>query len=85
MSKKDRMLNFISNNVKWFLSTDSSVEVIPYYNMSSSVFSRAKEYYLQQMQCIVNRGGYLQLSITIITLAMKLLNLIFIMTFMRIE
>ena len=44
MSKKDRMLNFISNNVKWFLNTDSSVEVIPYYNMSSSVFSRAKEY-----------------------------------------
>ena len=44
MSKKDRMLDHISNNVKWFLSTDSSVEVIPYYSMSSSVFSRAKEY-----------------------------------------
>ena len=44
MSKKDRMLNYISNNVKWFLNTDTSVEVIPYYDMSSSVFLRAKEY-----------------------------------------
>lgn len=45
MSKKDRMLDYISNNVKWFLSTtDSSTEVIPYYNMSNAVFSRAKEY-----------------------------------------
>lgn len=44
MSKKDKMLNYISNNVKWFLNTDTSVEVIPYYNMSSSVFLRAKEY-----------------------------------------
>lgn len=44
MSKKDIMLNYISNNVKWFLNTDTSVEVIPYYNMSSSVFLRAKEY-----------------------------------------
>lgn len=44
MSKKDRMLNHISNNVEWFLVTDASVEVIPYYNMTNSVFSRAKEY-----------------------------------------
>lgn len=44
MSKKDRMLNHISNNVKWFLSTDTSVEVIPYYNMTNSVFTRAQEY-----------------------------------------
>lgn len=45
MSKKDRMLNHISSNVKWFLSTiDSNTEVIPYYNMSNEVFLRAKEY-----------------------------------------
>ena len=44
MSIKDRMLNHISNNVEWFLNTDVSVEVIPYYNMTNSVFSRAKEY-----------------------------------------
>lgn len=43
MSKKDRMLDHISNNVKWFLSTDT-FEVIPYYNMSNSVFNRAKDY-----------------------------------------
>lgn len=44
MSKKDRMLNHISSNVKWFLNTDVSIEVIPYYNMTNSVFARAKEY-----------------------------------------
>lgn len=44
MSKKERMLNHITNNVKWFLSTDTSVEVIPYYDMTNAVFSRAKEY-----------------------------------------
>ena len=44
MSKKDRMLDHIKNNVNWFLSSDASVEVIPYYNMSSAVFLRAKKY-----------------------------------------
>lgn len=43
MDKKDRMLKHITNNVKWFLSTDSSVEVIPYYNLSRDVFFKAKE------------------------------------------
>lgn len=44
MSKKDTMLNHITNNVKWFLSTDESVEVIPYYNLSNAVFSKVKKY-----------------------------------------
>lgn len=44
MSKKDKMLNYISDNVKWFLSTDSSIEVIPYHKMSNAVFARAKQY-----------------------------------------
>lgn len=43
MSKKERMLEYISNNLKWLLSTDS-FEFIPYYSMSNTVFSRAKEY-----------------------------------------
>ena len=44
MSKKDKMLNYIENKVKWFLYTDASVEIIPYYNLSRAMFSRAKEY-----------------------------------------
>ena len=44
MSKKDRMLEHITNNVNWFLNTNTSIEVIPYYSLSNSVFSRAKDY-----------------------------------------
>lgn len=48
MSKKERMLNHITNNVKWFLSTDNSVKVIPYYNMSNTIFSTAKKYLVSE-------------------------------------
>lgn len=51
MEKKERMLNHITKNVKWFLSTNTSVEIIPYYNMSYEVFSRANE-------CLVS--GYVE-------------------------
>ena len=113
MSKKDKMLNYISDNVKWFLSTDSSIEVIPYHKMSNAVFARAKQYLVsgdvkfEDVVCLVSTsilesgksgilfttdamyckswGGLLTTNIIIIMLTMNLLNLIFIMSSMKIE
>lgn len=50
MSKKDRMLSYITDNVKWFMTTSTSVEVIPYYELSTSVFNRAKKYFAKDAQ-----------------------------------
>lgn len=59
MSKKERMLNHIQNNVNWFLTTDASVEVIPYYSLTQSVFSRVQEYIsgyvdIDEVVCLVS-------------------------------
>lgn len=44
MSRKDRMLSHIINNVNWFMTT-SNFEVIPYYELTSKDFNRAKQYF----------------------------------------
>lgn len=44
MGKKDRMLAHITNNVNWFMTTSASVEVIPYYDLSTSTFNTVKQY-----------------------------------------
>lgn len=49
MSKKDKMLNYISDNVKWFLSTDSSIEVIPYHKMSNAVLQEQSNIWCLEM------------------------------------
>ena len=43
MGKKEKMLDYIMDNIQWLLGTEAS-EVVPYYNMSEEVFYRAKEY-----------------------------------------
>lgn len=43
--KKERMLDYIISNVKWFMTTEASVEVIPFYNLSRADFNRAKNYF----------------------------------------
>lgn len=43
MGKKEKMLDYIMDNIQWLLATEAS-EVVPYYNMSEEVFYRAKEY-----------------------------------------
>lgn len=43
--KKERMLDYITSNVKWFMTTEASVEVIPFYNLSPADFNRAKNYF----------------------------------------
>lgn len=49
MNKKDKMLAHITNNVRWFMTT-SSLEVIPCYELSASVFSRVKQYIAEDVE-----------------------------------
>lgn len=44
MGKKDKMLAYIKTNVKEFITT-SSYEIIPYNELSTTVFNRAKNYF----------------------------------------
>lgn len=50
MNKKDRMLQYITSNVNWFMTTSTSVQVIPYYELSNEDFNRAKQYFANDAQ-----------------------------------
>ena len=45
MSKKDRMLDYITNNIYGFMTNTVSLQVIPYNELSVSTFNRAKQYF----------------------------------------
>jgi hypothetical protein len=47
MEKKERMLKYILNNVNWLMNTTSSVEVIPYYDLSWDTFDRVRRYFAE--------------------------------------
>lgn len=50
MGKKDRMLRHITNNVDWLMTTSNAVQVIPYNELSTSVFNKAKQYFASGAQ-----------------------------------
>ena len=43
MSMKDEMLKYIVKNVNWIMTTNESVEVIPYDELQDSTFRRVKQ------------------------------------------
>lgn len=45
MSKKDRMLDYITNNIYGFMTSTVSLQVIPYNELSVSTFNRVKQYF----------------------------------------
>ena len=49
MSKKERMLEHISNNVGWFMNA-ANIKVIPYTDLSRSIFNTAKNNFAYQAE-----------------------------------
>lgn len=58
MSKKDRMLNYITSNTKWFM-TSSNYDVIPYDKLSKETFNKARQFfageaYYEDVVCLIS-------------------------------